>query len=324
MELTWSGGTGAQSFLVEVGSSAGASDVARMEAPASPFRWPGVPVGNFYVRVKGRNPAGEGPSSTDVLVGSVDPRDVIDALFMGQGRLAVSVNQGCPAGGGRMGGWPSGSRILLIVAQAVPASKFSAAVTTANQFTEATLGMVAVAGVIQTDDPDPLPHDEEITIAEKSDEETQAYCRVAFPVGGCASSIRDSLGRTRRVRIVMSRTGSGDAGVVHELGHALGLCHVVAAAGFTPTPTMGINPDGTFTSVPGRLGRFDPATLKAEETVWGAGLRPGTSREGFVRAGLIPAEPSGLGPVGAEAEPGEIIALEDGRVMVIRPFCRRD
>jgi hypothetical protein len=325
VDLTWSGGAGAQSFLVEVGSKSGATDVARMETSTSPFRWTSVPVGTFYVRVRGRNGVGEGPASADVLVGSVDPRDVIDALFLGQGQLAVSINQGCPAGGNRMAGWPSGSRIRLVVAQAVPAGKFNAAVATGEQFTGATLGAVAVADVSRTDDPDPIPRDDEITIAEKSAEETQTLCRTATPVGGCASSIRDGLGRTRRVRIVMSRTGSGDSGVAHELGHALGLCHIIAAAGFTPTPTMGINPDGTFTSVPGRLARFDPASLKATETVWGAGLRPGTFRAAFVSAGLIPSEPSGFaGELAAEAEPGEVIGLEDGRVMVIRPFCWRE
>jgi hypothetical protein len=202
---------------VEVESSSGTSNVAVIDtrsAQAS-YRWTPVPIGNLYVRVSGQNATGAGVPSAEVLVGSVDPRELIEALFLGSGRLAVAGNVACS--GGAMLGWRPGTR-LVGAQQTVP------------QFATATRGQVRAA-LSRVGQPAPRPGIDEVTLRAASQAEVDTICRNPG-VRGCAPQ-SFSGPYFRSVEIVFAPSAEA-ATLAHELGHTLGLCHAIVAAGMQP------------------------------------------------------------------------------------------
>lgn len=69
VRLDWSAATGATRYVVEAGSTVGATNLARVDtgSPATTFSAT-VPDGRYFVRVRGVNEAGSGPASSDVVV----------------------------------------------------------------------------------------------------------------------------------------------------------------------------------------------------------------------------------------------------------------
>ena len=65
----------------------------------------------------------------------------------------------------------------------------------------------------------------------------------------------------------------------HELGHALGLCHVTS-------PIMGTNTLMGSSAVVG-VTALSPAELAAVRSLYRAGLGPGASRQQLVTAGVM-------------------------------------
>ncbi len=316
VDFTWSGGQGATTFRVEVGSSSGTSNVAVLDtgsAQAS-YRWTPVPIGNLYVRVSGRNATGTGPSSSEVLVGSVDPRELIEALFLASGRLAVAGNAGCS--GGLMLGWRPGARLSVLVSSNVTDALFVGSQQTVPQFSSGTRGQVQGA-IARVGHPPPRPDVDEVTIRGSSQAEVDAICRNTG-VRGCA--VQTLAGRAfRSVEIVFSPTAEA-ATLAHELGHALGLCHSIVAAGVQPPLTMGVTPDGGFSPL-GRQSSLTPAEVKTSESVYSAGLFAGSSRAQFQAAGLVPAL-AGFAATGAPGpRPLDPKIDEDETRVVLKPFC---
>jgi hypothetical protein len=327
VELSWSGASTATGYTLEFGTRGGTYDLGRVEfaGPATSYHWTGVPVGNLYVRLRARNEGGETPSA-ELLVGSVDPEDVIDALILGSGRLAVARSPGCPTGA--MIGWRPDSGIAVRPSPRLSETQRRAVERTSQQVAPATRGLVR-AGVSPTDDPDPQPAGGEVTLTRLPLEAVRALCRSSTAVG-CAQQ-RITSGRfIESVRIVATDAEEGafgDSIMAHELGHAIGMCHIIYAAGFTPPPTMGVTPDGLYSPGRGQLGMWEPATVKALETVYGAGLSAGATRNLFVAAGLVPAEPSGV-TAASLARAGfrwpkewRVEELPGGDLIVTKPFC---
>jgi hypothetical protein len=316
VDFAWSGGQGATSYRIEVGSTSGSSNVAVLDTAgsASSYRWTPVPIGNLYARVSGRNAAGTGPPSAEVLVGSVDPRDLIEALLLGSGRLAVAGNVGCI--GGRMQGWRPGVRLSVLVASNVSDALLAGAQQTAPQFQTATRGQTQAA-IVRVSDAAPRPGVDEVAIRAASQAEVDAICRNPG-VRGCAPQTFAGP-YFRSVEIVYAPSAEA-ATVAHELGHALGLCHAIVAAGVQPPLTMGVTPDGVFSPV-GRQSSLEPASVKASETVYAAGLLAGSGRTQFEAAGLV--RPSaGLEP-GARPVPRAPypVVEQDGTTVILKPFC---
>jgi hypothetical protein len=316
VEFAWGGGQGATSFRIEVGSTSGSSNVAVLEtgSASNAYRWTPVPIGNLYARVSARNAAGSGPPSAEVLVGSVDPRDLIEALFLGSGRLAVAGNPGCFAG--RMLGWRPGASLSVLVAANVSDALFVGAQQTVPQFQTGTRGHVQAA-TVRVSDVAPRPGVDQVAIRAASQAEVDAICRNPG-VRGCAPQTFAGP-YFRSVEIVYAPSAEA-ATVAHELGHALGLCHAIVAAGVQPPLTMGVTPDGVF-SPAGRQSSLEPATLKASETVYGAGLFAGSSRTQFEAAGLVrPSAGLGLAPLAPPHSPYPVVE-QDGTTVFLKPFC---
>ncbi len=291
VELTWEGGNQATSYSLEAGTQPGTYNLPRIEfpGPATAYRWLGVPVGNLYVRLRARGSGGEA-TSEELLIGSVDPRNVIDAILLGSGPLAVAENQGCSRPP-FMAGWRPGSQVAIRVSTGVRQSRRASAEAVVPQVSVATAGNVT-AYIAPTGDADPTPAVGEITLADIPTAAMRTFCACTNCVG-CAQSF-SSAGFTNRVRIVMG-DNANDSTPPHEIGHGIGACHMIAAAGFTPPPTMGVSLDGV-TSPRGRLLQLEPATLKAMETTYAAGLVAGASRGSFISKGLVPPDSSIVAP----------------------------
>jgi predicted phage tail protein len=66
--LTWNPGSGASSHVIEVGSAAGASNLAVINTGAAPIYRGAVPPGTYYVRVRAANRGGVSEASNEIEV----------------------------------------------------------------------------------------------------------------------------------------------------------------------------------------------------------------------------------------------------------------
>jgi len=309
-------GTHATSYQVEIGSTSGGSDVATLEAAAPPFTWSGAPVGTFYARVRGKAGGTLGAPTSDVTIASVDARLVIDALIFGNGPLAVAGNAAGPWVQDRMDGWMPGSAVEIRLAQSVPVYVESLSNQTAAQIGPATRGAVTVS-VEAGRFPDPLPDParDEITVSQLTAAQVLEQCRCEKCVGCAWTWHIDS--RITRSKILLSDMAQSSA-VSHEIGHAIGLSHIIVPTGMRPAFAMGFTTDGQY-AARGAVDVFDPATVKMLETLYGAGFTSGASRRQFEAAGFVPSAVT----AGARDERRRpAIARQDGEeTVVVRPLC---
>jgi len=188
VEFRWTG-SNATSYVVEIGRTSGASDVATLESggTATSLSWTGAPIGTFYARVRGRNGSTLGSPSSEVVVASLDPRRVMEALVFGAGPLAVAGNAAGPIEGDRMEGWQPGTTFEVVLGESLPAVYATAADTTVQQINAATRGLVR--GVIRGRQPDPLPiaRPREVTINYTTPAAVKDECSCSNCIG-CAST----------------------------------------------------------------------------------------------------------------------------------------
>jgi hypothetical protein len=319
----WSG-SGASSYRLDIGSSSGTSDVATFDAGgATSFTWTGVPVGNFHARVVPLQGTTLGTASNEVLVGSIDARQMIDALVFAYGPLAVSGNLGRGLLTGywqdRMLGWQPGWGFAVTLGESVPAAFVASTEKTIQQIGPATKGAVQAGVVGRGPDPLPSPGSGEVTISMLSAEEVKAECECERCVGCAWTWYRASF--AQRARILMSPAAEV-ATAAHELGHVIGLAHLISAAGVKPPFTMGVTTDAQY-APSGRVDMLEPATIRMLEAIYGAGLTADSTRRQFEAAGLVPPEGTGGGSLTASRRmPLGYDLREDGAEVVVRkPFC---
>lgn len=322
VDFRWSG-SGASNYTVEVGSTAGASDVVRFDVPGATTTqtWNNVPIGTFYARVKANGPTAS-TSSNEVVVGSIDARNMIDALVFGRGPLAVAGNTGRTLSTGywkdRALGWQPDSTFSVILGESVPAAVAASAEKTVAQIGPATRN--AVRAVLREHQPDPLPAASpgEVTVSMASLEEVKKMCDCENCVGCASTHYVGSF--AQRARIVLSTTAQTQA-VAHELGHVIGLAHIISAAGVRPPFTMGFTTDGQF-APRDELDVLDPATVRMLQALYDAGLVAGSLRPEFEAAGFVPSSASSASFAEREAlPPGYAVRQEGLETVVIKPVC---
>ena len=340
--------TGITNWVVQIGRSSGQSDVATLSPAASQttFTVRPLPIGVLYARAYAQGAAGKSPASAEVVLGSYDPREIIDAVLMGSGPMAVAGNVGCRSG--VLEGWQWGTTVRIQTTTGLSVGHLQAAADTAVQIARMTTGQVN-AFVESVGDPGPgvfYPGLDTIFIRQGTDEEVRQQCRCTSCVGCATSYSRGSFKAGVYVQVTSSTSG---ATVSHEIGHGVGLCHIISAAGFNPPLTMGVTTDGVF-SPSGRLGRIDDVISQAMETVYAAGAQAGDTRSRLASLGLLPPGSSSnsagkvAGPTAADPwamirkrSPSEISRLietwygkgsridfaDDGMVAVTKLFCER-
>jgi hypothetical protein len=301
IRVFWLGVAGAERYLVEVGSSSGASDIETVNAP------PGVgatyatvsnvaPREGIFIRVKAVNAGGTSAPSNELRIDMPDIRDAIEALFFASGPYGeVSRN---PAA--RMRGWTTPG-ISVRVPPEVEGERLDAVVATVNDLNAATGLNFFIERVAMN-----LADYNRLRPAGVTYILGEGLCTRS--PGGPADvpcsvpSTSDPAYRSVSIRIT---AGEVDKTWAHELGHAAaGLSHFFLR-------TRMIDPNG-FGSINGLFGpqvpvmgsllvatdigdfgpgqaikRFTAFELEAIRRVYSSGLRPGSSPADFVARGLI-------------------------------------
>jgi len=158
-----------------------------------------------------------------------------------------------------------------------------------------------------------------VSISIATREDVRAECECDSGVGCATTWYHGAF--IQRSRILMSPESSA-ATPAHEIGHAIGLAHVISAAGVRPSFTMGLTTDGVY-APRGREDVLDPGTVKMLKTVCGAGLTAGSRRTLFEAAGLVI-------PEGAMAARSRQLGVPSGyrvtgeglETVVRRPLCQ--
>jgi hypothetical protein len=315
VQFRWSG-SDASSYRLDIGSSPGASDLGSFDiSGATSFSWTGVPVGNFYGRVTPRRGATVGTATADVLVGSIDARQMIDALIFGRGPLAVAGNAAGPFLQDRMEGWQPGTGFTVILGESVSSALATSTEKTVQQIGPATGGAVHASVGGRQPDPLPSPGPGVVTISMQSPQGVKDECRCENCVGCAWTWVRGSF--VQRGRILASTEANADV-AAHELGHIIGLAHIISATGVRPPFTMGVTTDGKY-SPRGQLDVLEPATIRMLETLYAAGLTAGSSRREFEAAGFVPAETAS-----SLAASGRRVMRQEGiETIIVKQYCER-
>ncbi len=316
----WSGAN-ASGYTLQVGSAKGTADVALIDAgAATSFTWTGVPIGSFYARVIPRQGTRFGPPSNDVNVVSIDARQMIDALIFGRGPLAPPGNTAGPVIADQMEGWQPGSSFVVKMAASLPAAVTTSLQKTAAQIGPATMGAVQAATLGGVPEPVPQPAPSEVTVTLSSPDDVKSQCICANCVGCAYYYLRGPF--TQRGRILIS-TSAQDSAAAHELGHILGLAHIISGAGVRPPFTMGTTADGQY-SPSGQLDVLEPATIRMLETLYGMGLTAGSTRGQFEAAGLVPSQTATAQSLQTSGRRslGYVVRSEGSDTVVIKPFCQ--
>jgi hypothetical protein len=322
VDFHWTG-SGASAYKLEIGSSSGASDVGTFETsvPTTTFTWNNVPIGTFYARVRARQGATLGGSSNEVVVGSIDARQMIDAMLFGHGPLAVAGNSGRTLSTGywkdRMLGWQPGASFAVILGESVSTAFTAATEKTVQQIAPATRGAVHAGILGRHADPLPPPNPGEVTISVVSLQELKDFCRCEKCVG-CARTFY--LGSFARRAQILVTANAQVAAPAHELGHVIGLAHIISAAGVRPPFTMGFTTDGQY-APSAQIDVLDPATVRMLETVYDAGLTPGSTGSEFEASGLVPSASVASFDAPAPSSPGYVVTREGLETVVLKPLC---
>ena len=181
--FAWTPASGSQSQSLEIGRSSGATDVAviSLGPSASTHTQGGLPVGVLYARVLASGSSGQKSSpSNEVLVGSYDARQIIDAAFFALGSLAVAGNAGCARGGQVMDGFPTGTTMRIEGTTTLTADQATGLRDTAAQIGALTQGdQAATASFIP--DPGPgvsNPGQDRLFIRSATQAEVSAQCKL--------------------------------------------------------------------------------------------------------------------------------------------------
>jgi Fibronectin type III domain len=65
--FNWSGVTGANDYMVRVGTTSGSSNVLSTNTTQTNYTWKGVDRGTYYARIEARNSCGNSPSSNEAV-----------------------------------------------------------------------------------------------------------------------------------------------------------------------------------------------------------------------------------------------------------------
>ena len=235
-------------------------------------------------------------------------RDYVEALFLGTGPLTPTDGTiGCPRSFGRWLGFPANTSVQLIVSASVPQFGAAALSVGANQVPEASVGSLSVM-VGATADLDPRPAPNQVTA-------TMHANPISLGCGFPQGCTQFTFGAADLSQIVSARailvTGQTAAAYVHDaIGHGvMGLCHVDGnRIGGARLSLMSFGPGVFSDQLPQQFSSFD---LIATKAVFRSGLRPGATRDDFLRVGLV-------NPIGASRPARRPIApTRDGQIPAV-------
>jgi hypothetical protein len=189
----------------------------------------------------------------------------LEALLLGTGPLSPRGNAGCSPG--QLSGLSAlAPTFSLIFSSRTIEVQRDAVVRVFSAYRDAARMTFALETSVVDEVPAPNPGEFTFDVFTAAGTVCSNPNAVGCAIGGGTSK---SLGQ-----VFLGNTSAELAG--HEAGHLIGLCHITATTGTTgQTAMLGA----------GALGPLDVEVLKK---VYGAGLRPGATKEQFVRAGVLP------------------------------------
>lgn len=295
VKMSWGYVDGASGYRIEAGTAPGAIDVLQADSDTNVYEWSDAPSGRVFVRVRATRQGRASAPSSEVNFVVFDFRDYIEAIFLGAGPLRPSDgNIGCFSTG-VYSRYRTGTPVRVRISTSVTRDRVDAIANEVQNIAHATNGQL-VATAELTNDPNPLPGQNEVTVATLP--ETLSLCGSfdGKDRGGCSVRTWDTrTGTLRSVRVVMV-AGQTAAAYVHDtIGHGvLGMCHVDGTlTGGADMSLMGSGPNvysvrsgsrqfgGVRIST--RLSDWD---LAAAQAVFSASIPPGATRAEFVARGL--------------------------------------
>lgn len=295
--LSWSAVPNATSYIVEIGSVPGVSNLEVIDTQSSDtsFDWHNVARGSYFIRVKARNDCGTaaattGGPSNEVTVDvpaaiSLDrfTQDYIEALFLGTGPLIPRDGfTACIWWPGTWAGSPRGTTIRVRVSTSVSLEARNMIRRALGAVPEATHGAISTTFETTTD-PDPFPGFDEATATDHPDPISQncTFERGCVIIGWRGDAIVQSS------RTVLKQAILPADAFVHDLvGHGvMGMCHIDAMLiGGTGNSLMSGGPGAYSGHIADEL---SPLDIRAARAVFGSSLNPGATRDDFIRVGLI-------------------------------------
>ena len=272
------------SYVVELGTSSGRDDLGRFEVSQPSFEYGDLPPVRVYARVRTKTGNMLSDPSNEDSTHYFDFRDYIEALFLGTGPLSpTDGNHGCSATS-VVRGAPAGTTVDVIAsATTLSSSELSAVRATAAQTSYATTGTLG-ARYSETQDPDPVPTRNQMTVTIYPNASSQgcpsnAGCALHHWLNSASSGLYFSS------RVLLS-DGHPARATSHEIGHGvIGLCHVdgtrIGGARFS---LMSAGPGVYSGDIAPRLSDYD---LAASRAVYQAGIKPGDRRDRLQALGLI-------------------------------------
>jgi hypothetical protein len=236
-------------------------------------------------------------------------RDYVEALFLGTGPLTPTDGViGCPRSFGRWLGFPAGTSVQLIVSGTVPQFGAAALSAAATQVPEASVESLSVV-MSATADVDPLPGPNQVTATMHAD---PLSLGCGFPQGCTRFTFGADPSQIVSARAILV-TGQSAAAYAHDaIGHGvMGLCHVDGnLIGGARLSLMSFGPGVFSNQLSQQLSTFD---LVATKAVFSSGLRPGATRDDFLRVGLV-------NPLGSGGRPATraIASTPDGQIPASR------
>lgn len=313
VSVAWRPSVGAESYIVEVGSSSGASDIRIVSVPlTSTTITPGVssgslettlsdlPPGIAYFRFKAVNATGVSAASAERWVEVIDIRNVIESLFFFTGPYSLPTQPRNLAS--RMLGWASGSTVSVRVPNEWGGEQLNAierSVEQANASVAGTNFVIERASLTESQYNQQLPLG--ITILRGP-----SCVQTDGSAAACSLSQGSPVFRTTQMRFPNSASERPDI-IAHEFGHALGLSHTFVTAradgsfglfqnfrlqhtvmGGTciDVSTGGSVAPGLYCTGTTPVG-LSPVEVEAVRRVYEAGLRPGSTAADFLARGLL-------------------------------------
>lgn len=278
--FSWSS-TGASTYKVMIGSSAGASDLLSTDVTGTTYTWTAPRTANiYYARVAAVSGGQLGSVSTEIPLFTIDMRYVIDALYFGAGPM--SDGSGQPSTNLPLGIWSDQSTINVLVTDESGSVSLDAAKVFVADYLAAMSNHITVnvsttptkwTGVAL----DQLPENTVVVRVDNSICPQVGVIACAFygprPIGIGRSTVNLNGAPT-------ATTPGGSVAISHEIGHSFGLHHLKVNASARPELRFLMNPSLLVS----QLSEVEKNAMAAARA---GGMRNGWTRGQAVNAGLV-------------------------------------
>lgn len=269
--------TAGTTYLLVVGSTPGAADVASVDVTGTTYTWVSPrKAGAYYARLAAKQGGGTSAFTTELSLFVVDIRNMIDAMYFRGGPMSDTPDNAKTDPVTSV--WADGSRLAILVSQEAGDTARTNGQTFAEQYADLIGGAVTASFSMTSETMRNVDYRSfaAFTIGVRVQ---SGYCGGALacvPVGSGPAP----AGPNKSIVTLEAGGGLYQSATAHELGHAYGMGHVV-------TPAAG-RPEFRFMMSPVNASEQMTAAEKLVITLArAAGLRAGWARSRALGADLV-------------------------------------